>query len=881
MGLRSRSNVTIAVVAALWLGLTWWGTGWQYERKLEKLVQSQQLQAEVTADDVADSIRRNLHYVAGIPKTFEHALRVWKAIERFGAQPKPDAISREEALKRWTSDPILHDLNEYLALIQTSLGVDLLYVTNAAGDAIAASSEDIKFSPIGLNFSDRKWYSQTSQGQAGMQYAIGKVSGAAGLFFASPVFRDGVVLGAVVARVDLKSLSFLARQSEIFVSDSNGVIILAHDKSLEMSTLPGSSVEQLTRRERIATYRRETFPKLKVSPWKGDDRLRNFQEQTTPHLFASNELAELGLTVTAVNNLPGFELITTERWSDLALFWMGGLTAMLLLAAYRSLRRSRALAQESEQRTRLILESANCGIWGQTSSGECTFINNEATRLLGYAPHELLGQPLHNLVHHTHADGRHYPREDCPMYATGIDGHVRPNNHEVLWRKNGTSFAVQYSTAPLYAKGVLKGAVVVFTDETERLAQEQRLAKAKEEADAANKAKSEFLANMSHEIRTPMNGVIGMSQLLLDTRLTDTQLEYVRNISKSGESLLAIINDILDLSKIEAGYMEFSALPFSLSALVDAVSSMLSVRANAKSIGLRVAVTPEVDRNFVGDALRIRQILINLAGNAVKFTAAGEVCIRVSAADTRVRFAVTDTGIGISPEAAARLFTNFSQADSSTSRKYGGTGLGLAISKLLAEGMGGRIGLESAEGQGSTFWFELPLEPYDQELDPDDMVDAAAPGTPPGHQAAHDSPAQPQRVAAGQEAGKASLSKQILLVEDHPVNQKLATVLLNRLGYEVELAVNGLEAVKAAAEKTYAVILMDMQMPEMDGLEATRAIRASTGTNQNSPIIGLTANAMQADLDACRAAGMNDVLTKPIDRNLMALCMNHWAPLVS
>ncbi len=881
MGSRSRSNVTIALLAALWFAATWWGTGWQFERKLERLVQSQQSQADITADDVSDSIRRNLHYVAGIPKTFEHALRVWKAIDRFGSKSKPHAMSREEALKQWTSDPVLHDLNEYLALIQTSLGVDLLYVTNAAGDAIAASSEDIKFSPIGLNFSDRKWFTQTSQGQAGMQYAIGKVSGAAGLFFASPVFRDGVVLGAVIVRVDLKSLSFLARQSEIFVSDINGVIILAHDKSLEMSTLPGSTVEQLTPQERLTTYRRESFPKLKVSPWKGDDRLRIFQAESTPHILASNELTEFGLTVTAINHLPGFDLITTERWSDLALFWMGGLTAMLLATAYRSLRRSRAQAQESEQRTRLILESANCGIWGQSAEGECTFINNEAARLLGYAPHELLGQPLHTLVHHTHADGRHYAREDCPMFATGIDGLVRHNSHEVLWRKDGTSFAVEYSTSPLYAKGVLNGAVVVFTDITERIAQEQRLAKAKEEADAANKAKSEFLANMSHEIRTPMNGVIGMSQLLLDTKLTDTQLEYVRNISKSGESLLDIINDILDLSKIEAGYMEFSILPFSMPSLVDAVSSMLSVRANKKSIRLVVEVAPEVAGNFLGDALRIRQILINLTGNAVKFTSAGQVCIFVRAAGSHVRFEVTDTGIGISPEATARLFTNFSQADSSTSRKYGGTGLGLAISKLLAEGMGGRIGVDSVEGKGSTFWFELPLEAYDQELNADEMAEAAFPGAPTRQRAAHDTTPQPLQLEAGHEVANANQSKQILLVEDHPVNQKLATVLLGRLGYEVDLAVNGLEAVKAAAQKSYAVILMDMQMPEMDGLEATRAIRASAGTNQNSPIVGLTANAMQADLDACRAAGMNDVLTKPIDRNLLAVCMNHWAPLES
>ena len=475
--------------------------------------------------------------------------------------------------------------------------------------------------------------------------------------------------------------------------------------------------------------------------------------------------------------------------------------------------------------------------------GDITYANHKFCEISGYTREELLGKNHRILKSGAHPDA--FYRE---LWTTLSGGDTWTG--EICNRaKDGRPYWVLATISPILgADGLPEQYIAIRADISRIKEAETALIQAKEAAEIASRAKSEFLANMSHEIRTPMNGVLGMLNLALDTPLDDEQQEYLGLAQLSADALLHILNDILDLSKIEAGRLDVNMDLIELGTLMNELGRFFEPRCREKGLAFSVTLDPAVPANLRADPIRLRQVLTNLLSNALKFTHAGEIRLEVRRVHgpmgDSVRYTVHDTGIGIPTDRQAQVFEAFTQADGSITRRYGGTGLGLTISNHLAQLMGGHMGLESEVGRGSEFFIALPLQLEDGE------AGSEAPG----------------EVRSSQAASTRALN--VLLAEDNPINQKIASLMLERAGHRVRVADDGEAALAALADERFDLILMDMQMPGMGGLEATRLIRSIEKQDAKSlPIIALTANAYAEDRERCLAAGMNGFVTKPIRRD--------------
>jgi PAS domain S-box-containing protein len=668
-----------------------------------------------------------------------------------------------------------------------------------------------------------------------------------------------------------------------------------------------------------------------------------------------------------------------DAYSERDLEFLTSVGGQIAMAIER--KRAEAALVESEAKFRGLFDDAPMAYHELDRDGRITRINHAGERLLGYAAEELLGRPVWELV---------VEKVSQEAVRRKLSGVMPLTSYERTFvRKDGTLILAQVDDRLIYdAEGNVTGIRTTLQDITERKRMEAELEQARDAALESARLKSEFLANMSHEIRTPMNGIIGMTGLLLDTELDAEQRDFAEAIRASGDSLLTIINDILDFSKIEAGKLQFETLDFDLLHPVEETVELLAERAREKGLELASLVHSDIPTELRGDPGRLRQVLTNLVGNAIKFTERGEVFVRAekereTADEVCVRFTVADTGIGIDSAAGRHLFQAFTQADGSTTRRYGGTGLGLAISKQLVGLMGGHIGFTSQPGKGTTFWFtarfdrqpadavrppaRIPSldrlrvlavddnatnrkilshqldswgvvhaevdsgaraldalraaarrgEPYDLalldlmmpgmdglELARAIKADPAVAGTSlvmltsfgqrGQSEAAREAgieacltkpvrqsqlfdclatvmsrtppaPKPPKPHAAPAAKGTPAVSnKLILLAEDNIVNQKVAVRQLQKLGYRADAVANGREAVEALGRIAYDLVLMDCQMPEMDGYAATAEIRRREGASKRTPVVAMTANALEGDREKCLAAGMDDYVSKPV-----------------
>ena len=544
------------------------------------------------------------------------------------------------------------------------------------------------------------------------------------------------------------------------------------------------------------------------------------------------------------------------KWHD------GRLVRLQIAMEITKIKHIEEALRKSEERYRTIVETIEDGYFETDLNGRFIFVNPAVAKIVGFDAPDIIGKGYHQLFEGPNAEVISSTFDDvrktgkaakaATWVLEGSDGDINHLNASV-------SIMTDQRNHPIGFRGVLRD----ITDS--KLIKE--LKATKRSAEKANQAKSEFLANMSHEIRTPLNGIIGMSEIIMETKLDSHQSNVVQVINSESTALLGLISDILDFSKIEAGKLELERTPFSLNDLMEDLASGITAQTKLKALNFDCKIAANVPTRLIGDPARLRQVLTNLVGNAMKFTSEGQIAIEVelvedSQREAHIKFLIKDTGIGIPEETQPVIFEGFTQADCSTTRKFGGTGLGTTIAKQLVERMGGLIGVESKVGIGSTFWFTAAFMKQTENAD-----------------------VEPDLNTSQGEDRKLNRRGHVLLVEDYPTNQQVVIHHLSKAGYTVDLSEDGAQAVEAFTLKPYDLVLMDIQMPVMDGYAATLAIRELEDKKQSGgngrgarriPIIAMTANASKGDMETCLEKGMDDYLSKPLKRKTLLETVGRW-----
>lgn len=794
---------------------------------------------------------------------------------------------------RW-SPQTLAQLSRSMATATRALdSVGGLFVYDAEGHWIASSLDQI---PLGVNNADRAYFQYHKANPSlapHLSEPIRSRSSGAWIILVSRRLQnpDGSFAGVVAATVDVEH--FVERLSGFDVGSGGAIALLTREGRIlarqpflgdqigrDVSASPLFAKDLPNRSSGVGRY---------VSPIDGSARFAGFatasvfpvvayaaiSEQEALASWRASALGRAAILVVLLTALAalGLRLVRDVRQRERAEAELAQSEERYRAVTEAQLREARAHADSTTATSVAILAQLAEGVIVTDAVGRITLVNKAAAEIHGVARLDVEPDAYSDSYHLYTEDGRPHPPLDLPL-ARAVKGQKVRSARWRVRRPDGTEVLVIGSAQPLLDQaGAQIGAVLTVRDDTARDAAEkslrdlnaslaQRVAErtreaetARELAEAASQAKSEFLASMSHEIRTPLNGVIGYADLLLDEEdLGSTARQHADRIRSAGAALLTVVNDILDFSKIEAGQVELYAQPFRLDSLIDNTLSIVRGLATSKRLIIEADIGEEVPNGLIGDQDRLRQILLNLLNNAVKFTHAGTVklaitCLADAADATILRLAVTDTGIGIPEEKRARLFQRFSQVDGSIQRTFGGTGLGLAICKSLVELMDGEIGVESALPHGSTFWFTARFGCGDNLIVPQTLEAPRVPAARPAH---------------------------ILLVEDLEINQELARSVLEAVGHRIDVVENGADAIQAVQATRYDLVLMDIQMPGMDGITATRHIRELDHPANRIPIIAMTANVLPQQVSQFRAAGMNDHIGKPFKRDEVFATVERW-----